>query len=93
MPEMAGARVVMRSAFPPALAVLGCTPIAAAREYLADGLSPAAGAASVAVFLVIPIGLVGAYVRFREPAKVWWRSALEQQGQQSKSSPKAKATS
>jgi hypothetical protein len=93
MPEMAGARVVMRSAFPPALAVLGCTPIAAAREWLADGLSPAAGAASVAVFLIIPIGLVVAYVRFREPAKVWWRAALEQQSQQSKSSPKAKATS
>jgi hypothetical protein len=79
-PEIAGVRTVYRTAFPPALAVLGITPLLAARAAV-EGVSdppPLAAAATVAVVLSVPLVLVTGWVRFRDQIVESMAAAMDQ---------------
>jgi hypothetical protein len=76
-PEVAGMRVVVRAVWPLVLAAVGTTPVVAARA-AADAERPVvAGALQGAMATALVVGLVVAWVRYREPARAWWRRTLE----------------
>lgn len=64
-PEAAGPRLVLRMAWPPAIAVFGQYPLFAASRVAVDGLDPVAEAMTAAVPVVVLAGLVAAWVRYR----------------------------
>ncbi len=79
-PEFAGMRTVMRTAWPPALAVIGTLPVLVARIVSHRHKLPAS-ASSGAITVLVPVlslcVLVGGWVRFREPIHAWWRQLVE----------------
>ena len=79
-PEIAGMRTVYRTAFPPALAVLGLVPLLAARA-AERGISdpPPASAATTTAFILTFIAiLVAGWVRFRDDIHRTMAEAAEQ---------------
>jgi hypothetical protein len=80
-PEAAGPRLVLRTAFPPALAVFGLLPVLLGRFAADNGRSPVDGTVD-AVFLVVAVfGLVCAWVRYREELRVSLRDQMRAQSQ------------
>lgn len=79
-PEIAGTRTVIRTALPPALAVLGLMPLLAARasELGVQDPPPMAAAMNVAIPLVFVVVLVGGYIRFRDEIRIWMAEASAQ---------------
>jgi hypothetical protein len=77
-PEVAGMRLMFRTAWPVVVCCLGTLPVLGARSADSRGLSPLAGAVQGAMAVVLLVGLTAAWVRFREPAKVWWRAMLKE---------------
>ncbi len=79
-PEIAGTRTVIRTALPPAIAVLGLLPLLAARASVqgVEDPPPMAAAMSVALPLVFVAILVGGYIRFRDEIRAWIAEASEQ---------------
>ncbi|MCU1454723.1 MAG: hypothetical protein JWN46_2869 [Acidimicrobiales bacterium] len=81
-PEVAGTRTVVRTVWPPALAVGGTLPIVAARAaastHSATALSPAVAAAFVAIPLLIVVALGVAWVRYRDQLHAWIKVSMEQ---------------
>ena len=78
-PEIAGTRTVIRTALPPAIAVLGVTPLLAARasELGAQDPPPLSAAMSLALPLAIVVVLVAGYVRFRDEIRQFMADASE----------------
>jgi hypothetical protein len=76
-PEAAGMRIVFRTAFPPALAILGCLGILIARAALDRGEDPTAGALVVLPPMVGIVILVAGWVRVRDDIKAWWATQAE----------------
>jgi hypothetical protein len=79
-PEVAGMRLVARTAWPPAMAVIGLLPVLAARAAFHDGTVSVVGSETfAATFFVLVVGviLVG-WVRFRSQAKTWWAAQIAQ---------------
>jgi hypothetical protein len=76
-PEAAGMRIVYRTAWPPAIAVLGASPVIAAREAAANGTSGVDAALAGALAVVALSVLVGGWVRFRDDIKAWWSKQAE----------------
>jgi hypothetical protein len=77
-PEVAGMRVVVRAVWPLVIAVAGTAPVLTARAAEDNGLSAVAGALQGAMAAMLAVSLVVAWVRYREPAKQWWRRTLEE---------------
>jgi hypothetical protein len=76
-PEVAGMRLVYRTAWPPAMAILGVVPVLAARTAARHGASAApvalaAGGGVLALFVI-----VCGWVRERERVHAWWRAQME----------------
>ncbi len=82
-PEMAGMRLMIRTVFPVVVCCVGCLPVLAARLSVTNGGPPAAGALQAAMGVVLVVGLTVAWVRFREPARIWWRSMLKDSQEES----------
>ena len=79
-PEFAGMRTVLRSAWPPAIAVLGTLPLLVARivsQRDKAPATPASGALAVLVPVVALCVLVGGWVRYREDINAWWTELLK----------------
>lgn len=79
-PEIAGSRTVIRTVWPPGLAVLGTLPLLAARA-AAEGISnptPAVAASRVISALSFVVVIFGGWVRFRDDIHQWMRDAAEQ---------------
>jgi hypothetical protein len=76
-PEMSGMGTVIRGAFPPAITVVACLPLLAARESVAnsDELLNALRALGAVALLVV---LVGGWIRQRDAIRTWYRSASQQ---------------
>ena len=64
-PEVAGPRVVIRTLWPPAVAVIGLLPVLMAQRAMRDGRPVTGPALTVAVFGVALAGLVFLWVRYR----------------------------
>ncbi len=77
-PEIAGARTVFRTAWPPGLAVAGTVPLLLARA--ADGRAdPLALPLALGAVPVVAVAiLVAGWVRFHDPIHEWIRTAMEE---------------
>lgn len=78
-PEIAGTRTVIRTALPPAIAILGLTPLLAARasELGAQDPPPLNAAMALALPLAIVVVIVAGYVRFRDEIRQFMADASE----------------
>ena len=76
-PEVAGMRLVYRTGWPPAMAIIGIVPVLAARTAARHG-APAApvALASGGVVLVLFVIVCG-WVRERERVHAWWRAQMD----------------
>jgi hypothetical protein len=77
-PEVAGMRIVLRAAWPPALAVLGTLPVLAARAAAENGRPAASAAGAAAVGVAVVFVLVAAWLRMRDRMHAWWKAAMDQ---------------
>lgn len=89
-PEMSGMGTVIRGAFPPAITVVACLPLLAARESVANGdellnALRAVGAVALVIFLV------GGWIRQRDAIRNWYRTA-SQQANDAKKKPSTSST-
>jgi hypothetical protein len=80
-PEVAGMKLALRTAWPLIVALIGTLPVVAARRAHVNGSSPIPPAAQAGVAALLVAGLTVAWLRFREPAKAWWKRYMEE-GQQ-----------
>jgi hypothetical protein len=76
-PEVAGMRMVYRTGWPPAMAIIGAVPVLAARTAARHGVdaAPVALAAGGGVLLLFII--VCGWVRERERVHAWWRTQMD----------------
>ena len=74
-PEMSGMGNVIRSAFPPAISIIGCLPVIALQHSVENNsfIFTNTLRASLAVLLVL--GLVAGWVRQRDAIHTWFRNA------------------
>lgn len=73
-PEAVGLTSLLRLVLPPALAVVAAVPAIAAHHATATTGPVAAAAGTVAPVLLV-VGAVGAWVRWRDRARAWWAAA------------------
>src|SRR5207253_718444 len=76
-PELVGPALVLRTAWPPALAIVGTLPVLAARAAFRDGQPATAAAVSAGVGVLLLCAFVVSWARFRIEAREWWDDALE----------------
>lgn len=76
-PEVAGMRIVIRAVWPVAVAVIGSFPGYLVADALAKGRDPLPAALQGAMLASLFVGGTAAWVRFREPARAWFRQAVE----------------
>ncbi|MGQ0432234.1 MAG: hypothetical protein ACT452_07490 [Microthrixaceae bacterium] len=75
-PEAQGIRVLIRTAWPPAVAVSGATPIVLARAAVEDGRDAWTGAQPLLLVVSLLFVLICGWVRVRDDIAVWWRSQM-----------------
>jgi hypothetical protein len=83
-PEVAGMRLMFRTAWPIAVSCLGILPVLAARGAHSRGLAPAAGAAQGAMGVLVVVAFTALWLRYREQLKEWWRQTLREGQEESK---------
>jgi hypothetical protein len=77
-PEAQGMRLAFRTAWPPAIAVIGVTPVLFARDALEQGRTAASGAVPLAIVTAVVFGLVCGWVRVRDDIGAWFHQQMEQ---------------
>lgn len=82
-PEVAGMRIMFRTVWPVVVCILGTLPVLGARSAASRGLAPIAGAIQGTMAVAIVVGLTAAWLRYREPARAWWRAMLKESQQES----------
>jgi hypothetical protein len=80
-PEVAGMKLAFRTAWPLIVALFGTLPVVAARRAHVAGNEPVPAAVQAAIGALLVAGLTAAWLRFREPARAWWKS-FQEEGQQ-----------
>ncbi|MBK9179812.1 MAG: hypothetical protein IPM45_09645 [Acidimicrobiales bacterium] len=91
-PEVAGLKIAARTAWPPAMAVVGCLPLLATRVAEEKGYPAFRPTATACVGVVLLVSITAAWVRFREPARAWFRRQMEEAAQQSGMRPAKEPT-
>jgi hypothetical protein len=76
-PELTGPALVLRTAWPPALAIVGTLPVLAARAAFRSDQSASAAAVAAGVGVLLLCAYVVAWARFRIEAREWWDEFLE----------------
>jgi hypothetical protein len=76
-PEAQGMRLVVRTAWPPIIAVVGALPLLAARAAERNGDVGSAAASSATIGVVVLFLLVCGWVRMRDRIAEWWRGQME----------------
>lgn len=76
-PEAQGIRLAVRTAWPPAVAVIGAAPVLLARSAVADGRAAVAGAQPLVVASALLFGLICGWVRVRDDIAAWWKAQME----------------
>ena len=77
-PEAQGLRLAVRTAWPPAIAVIGALPILFARDAIEHGRTGSSGAVPLAVLVAALFALVCGWVRVRDDIGSWFRQQMEQ---------------
>ena len=80
-PEVAGMKLAFRTAWPLIVAIIGTLPVVAARRANVTGNPPVPVAAQAAVGALLVAGFITAWLKYREPARAWWKS-FQEEGQQ-----------
>jgi len=75
-PEAQGIRLLVRTAWPPTVAVTGATPILLARAAVEDGRDAWVGAQPLLLVVSVLFVLICGWVRVRDDIAVWWRSQM-----------------
>jgi hypothetical protein len=75
-PEAQGLRLMIRTAWPPLIAVLGASPVVLARAASEDGRPELAGAQPMLAAVVLLFALICGWVRVRDDIAVWWKSQM-----------------
>jgi hypothetical protein len=86
-PEAAGLGLVLRTAIPPALAILGTLPVLAARAAVDAGRPPVAAAGYAGLGVLLVFGLVAGWVRMRHDIHAWLSSQVQLQKSGGRSRP------
>jgi hypothetical protein len=76
-PEAQGMRLVVRTAWPPVVAVIGALPALAARAAERNGDVASAAALSATVGVVLLFVLICGWVRMRDRIAEWWRGQMD----------------
>jgi hypothetical protein len=76
-PEVAGMRLVYRTAWPPAMAIIGTAPVLAARTAARHGAPAAPVALAAGGGVLVLFILVCGWVRERERVHAWWRAQMD----------------
>jgi hypothetical protein len=76
-PEVAGMRLVYRTAWPPAMAILGIVPVLAARTAARHGAPAAPVALAAGAGVLVLFILVCVWVRERERVHTWWSAQMK----------------
>jgi hypothetical protein len=74
-------KLAFRTAWPLIVALVGTLPVVAARRAHVVGNEPLPAAVQAAIGALLVAGLTAAWLRFREPARAWWKS-FQEEGQQ-----------
>ena len=77
-PEIAGMKNALRTAWPPALAVLGVMPVLAARVAVEKHVAITGPAQLTAVAVLVISVLAAAWVRFRDVIHAWWQLSMQE---------------
>lgn len=77
-PEAQGMRLAFRTFWPPAIAVLGATPVLLARKAVEQGRTGASGAIPLVLVTGMVFALVCGWVRVRDDIGAWWSQQMEQ---------------
>jgi hypothetical protein len=77
MPEAAGARAMGRLLWPPIIAVLGVLPVLGGREAFLSHHDAVANTAPLVQLVVLLVAGWMAWVRWQEPAHVWFQAQME----------------
>jgi hypothetical protein len=77
-PEITGMQLVYQTAWPPGVATIGFLPVLAARDAASQRLEVIGAAASAAVPVLIVVGLIFAWVRYRDNLRAWTNQTTEQ---------------
>lgn len=80
-PEVAGLKLVLRTAFPPALAILGALPVLAVEADRDAGRALTTTAPPLWLAVGGLVALVLGWVHQRQAIAEWWRQAMEAAGQ------------
>jgi hypothetical protein len=78
-PEAAGLGLVLRTALPPALAIVGTLPVLAARVAVEAGRPPVPAAGSAGLGVLLLFVLAACWVRLRHDIRAWLSSQAELQ--------------
>jgi hypothetical protein len=76
-PEAQGMRLAFRTAWPPAIAIIGALPVLAARVAVDDGRPGPQAALGAAAGVATLFVLVCGWVRIRDRVAAWWRTQAE----------------
>jgi hypothetical protein len=77
-PEAQGMRLAFRTAWPPALAIIGVLPVLFARDAIEQGRTGPSGAVPFVVLSAIVFSVVCGWVRVRDDIGTWFREQMEQ---------------
>jgi hypothetical protein len=75
-PEAQGVRLMIRTAWPPLVAVLGASPVVLARAAAEDGRPELTGAQPMVAGVVLLFALICGWVRVRDDVAAWWKSQM-----------------
>jgi len=77
-PEAQGIRLAFRTAWPPAIAVIGVLPVLFARNAIEQGRPGTEGAAPFVTLTIFVFTLVCGWVRVRDDIASWFSQQMEQ---------------
>lgn len=75
-PEAQGMRIAFRTAWPPAIAVIGTMPIVMARNAFERGDDAVIAAQTLYVPILALFGLIAGWVRFRDDIHAWFKESM-----------------
>jgi hypothetical protein len=76
-PEVAGMRLLYRTGWPPAMAIIGTAPVLAARTAARHGAPAAPVALAAGGGVLVLFVIVCGWVRERERIHAWWRAQMD----------------
>ncbi len=92
-PEVAGMKLALRTVWPLLVALAGTLPVVVARRAHVNGDSPIPAAVQAGIGALLVAAFTVAWLRFREPARAWWKHFMEEGQQAAKDRQAAKNAS